>query len=388
MTGRHAGVKLPRNIEHARLDTAESQVENVARHRPAESDVFPTSAVIIPSFNSAKFIDIALASLQYQTRRPDEVIVVDAGSTDRTEEIVRGFAHLLNIQFLLAPKTTQGQARNVGIRAARSDLVCFLDSDDIFLSRHIESAGRLLGAEPEIDAVRGYQVQWNSTADTLELNYDFHRAIDNEVEIFEISINLSTLTIRRNLLMSRGILFADNLRGRYCEDWDFCVRLLASGIRMNNIEEPVSVVTERSGSHTRKSIFWKMRFLLLRTMVENQPSVAARRGTDIHAVARIAAGVDSQRFKAAVTMLAAGRPRMARRLSRRLQTPKYRLVAGLAVAAARVLPGASALFTWLGTRMGGYGRWRLRTPGTLPGEPALLDLRRRWLDEPPQHSGR
>jgi GT2 family glycosyltransferase len=342
----------------------------------------PTCAVVIPSFNSAKFIDIALNSLVSQTRKPDDVIVVDAGSTDRTEEITRSFADVLNIQFLVAPKTTQGQARNVGIRAARSELVCFLDSDDIFLSRHIEIADRIFAAHPDTDAVRGYQVQWNSTADTLELNYDFHRTIDNEVEIFESSINLSTLTIRRNLLMDRGILFADNLRGRYCEDWDFCVRLLASGIRMRYIAEPVSVVTERSGSHTRKSIFWKMRFLLLRTLLDNQSSVAARRSDDANAIARIATGVDSQRFKAAVTMLAAGRPRMARRLTRRLQTPKYRLIAGLAVIAARVLPGASALFTWLGTRMGGYGRWRPRKSVTLPGEPALLDLRRRWLNKP------
>src|SRR5471032_1847425 len=166
------------------LQTA-SQIDPIGWSAPAPDVALPSCAVIIPSFNSAKFIDIALSSLELQTRRPDEVIVVDAGSTDGTGEIVASFRQTLNVSFLTAPRTTQGAARNVGILAAQSDTITFLDSDDIFLSHHIESAARILADQPEIDAVRGYNVQWNSAADVLELSYDFLRPIDNEVEIFE-----------------------------------------------------------------------------------------------------------------------------------------------------------------------------------------------------------
>jgi GT2 family glycosyltransferase len=346
----------------------------------AGARILPSCSVIIPSFNSAKFIDIALKSLELQTRKPDEVIVVDAGSIDATEQVVEGFRDTLNIKFLRAPKTTQGAARNVGILAAQCDTVAFLDSDDIFLSHHVESAARILADDPGIDAVRGYNVQWNAASDVLELSYDFLRPIDNEVEIFESSINLSTLTIRRRALMDQDILFAKNLRGRYCEDWDFVLRFLASGARMDYVQEPVSVITERAGSHTRRSIFWKMRFLLLRSLIDNQHQVSERRKNDGDALHRIAAGVDTQCFKAALTMLSAGRPRTARRLHDRLKSPKYRLVSGMVLAAAWIIPAAPSLFTWAASRMGGYGHWRPRTPATLRGEPALLNLRQRWLN--------
>jgi len=341
--------------------------------------------VIILSLNSAKFIDIALLSLKSQTRLPDEVIVVDAGSTDGTEDVVASFRDALNINFIVAPRTSWGVARNIGIRAAQSDTICFLDSDDIFLSRHVEIACGTLAGHPEVDAVCGYQVQWNCARDALELNYDFHRPIDYELEIFESSINLSTLTIRKNILIDRRIFFAENLSGVYGEDWNFDLRLIASGARISYIQEPVSVVTERGDSVTKqKSRFWKMRFLQYRTMIENQHLVAARRRGDILAINRIAAGVDRQRFKTILTMLAAGRPRMACRLNQDLKTPNYRLVTAFFITLAWILPGAPSIFTWLGIKMGGFGHWRPRTPVTLPAEPALVSLRKRWTSRPAQ----
>ena len=234
----------------------------------------PTCAVIIPSFNSVKFIDVALFSLKAQTRRPDEVIIVDAGSVDGTRELVNTFREALNIEFITAPRSSMGVARNSGIRAATSDIISFLDSDDIFLANHVEMACRIF-ADPGVDAVHGYQLQWNSTTDKLEMGYDYERPLDHELEIFESSlINLSTLTIRKTISdKEQALLFSENLRGRYCEDWDFCLRLIASGIRVHYQQEPVSVVTERSGSHTRKSIFWKMRFSLLRSLLEQKPRI-------------------------------------------------------------------------------------------------------------------
>lgn len=90
----------------------------------------PLVTVIIPTYNRASLLPRAIRSVLAQTHRPLELIVVDDGSVDDTEAVVRGFADPC-IKYIRHPHN-QGQcaAINTGIRAAKGDFVCFLDSDD------------------------------------------------------------------------------------------------------------------------------------------------------------------------------------------------------------------------------------------------------------------
>jgi glycosyltransferase involved in cell wall biosynthesis len=101
-------------------------------------------SVVIPTYNRAAFLPEAIASVRAQTRPPDEVVVVDDGSTDGTREIVLGLGP--GIRYVYQANAGSAAARNAGIRLASGDVLAFLDSDDVWLPRHVEVLLRRLEA--------------------------------------------------------------------------------------------------------------------------------------------------------------------------------------------------------------------------------------------------
>jgi glycosyltransferase involved in cell wall biosynthesis len=95
-------------------------------------------AAIIPLYNGERWIEQALHSVLQQTRAPDEIIVVDDGSTDRGSEIVREIAHSYPIALLEKPNGGQSSARNLGVANSKSTLIAFLDQDDVWYPGHLE----------------------------------------------------------------------------------------------------------------------------------------------------------------------------------------------------------------------------------------------------------
>lgn len=94
-------------------------------------------AAVIPLYNGASYVQEALESVLAQTRPPDEVIVVDDGSTDDGPEIVRAMGHCATIRLYRKENGGQSSARNYGVRVAASELIAFLDQDDIWYPDHL-----------------------------------------------------------------------------------------------------------------------------------------------------------------------------------------------------------------------------------------------------------
>jgi glycosyltransferase involved in cell wall biosynthesis len=88
-----------------------------------------TFSVVVPTYNRAALLPRALDSVLHQTEPSFEIVVVDDGSTDDTEAVVRGYADE-RVRFLTQPNGGVCAARNTGARAAHGDRLVFLDSDD------------------------------------------------------------------------------------------------------------------------------------------------------------------------------------------------------------------------------------------------------------------
>lgn len=99
-----------------------------------------TVSVIIAAYNAENFLHRAIESIVQQSLLPNEIIIVNDASQDKTSEIAKSFnidniaINVIDIEINAGP----GNARNVGIENANTHWVVILDADDVFLSDHIE----------------------------------------------------------------------------------------------------------------------------------------------------------------------------------------------------------------------------------------------------------
>lgn len=97
---------------------------------------------VLPAYNCAANIARALRSVLGQSRRPDEVIVVDDGSTDDTAQVVRSFGD--DVRLIQQANAGASAARNAGIEAAGGEWIAFLDSDDEWLEDHLATQEHII----------------------------------------------------------------------------------------------------------------------------------------------------------------------------------------------------------------------------------------------------
>jgi glycosyltransferase involved in cell wall biosynthesis len=111
-----------------------------------------TISAIIPTYDCAAYLAECLASLDRQNRRPNEIIVVDDGSTDHPEQVVTGFATDIALKFC-RHETNRGvqAARQTGLDLATGDLVLAGDADAIYGEDCLGALEQALEAEPSAD---------------------------------------------------------------------------------------------------------------------------------------------------------------------------------------------------------------------------------------------
>jgi glycosyltransferase involved in cell wall biosynthesis len=109
-------------------------------------------SVVIPAYNSERTLRACLAAVHAQSHPPDEVIVVDDASTDRTREIAREFP----VTLLESPVNRgPAAARNRGIRASRGEVLFFVDADCAPSVDAIGNALAILAETPDVACVHG-----------------------------------------------------------------------------------------------------------------------------------------------------------------------------------------------------------------------------------------
>lgn len=106
-------------------------------------------AVVIPLYNGERHIRQSLDSVLEQTCRPDEVVVVNDGSTDSSPSIVGKYAE---VRLLENPGNGPNAARNHGLRGTESAMVAFMDHDDLWHPKHLQHLSRVLDEEPDSPA--------------------------------------------------------------------------------------------------------------------------------------------------------------------------------------------------------------------------------------------
>jgi glycosyltransferase involved in cell wall biosynthesis len=182
-------------------------------------------SVVIPTYNYGCFISEAIESVLAQTYQIDEIIVVDDGSTDGTESLVRAFGE--SVRYVKQQNAGVGAARNRGVENASGDLIAFLDADDMWLPEKIEKQVAKFSADSELGLVHCGMREFNGdTGDTLKIYLEGSEGlIASELALFEspvIYVSGSIWVVRRDVFWSVGGFDTRLTNG---EDWEFCLRV-------------------------------------------------------------------------------------------------------------------------------------------------------------------
>lgn len=129
-----------------------------------------TIAVIIPTRDRSQLLRKTLENILAQTRKPDEIIVVDDRSADDTVEMIKN-----NFEGMVTVVSNDGKgpgaARNTGFRLSTSDFIQFFDSDDFMTRNKLEVQAGLLDQHQEVDCVYGpYVMAEESSAGWSQLD--------------------------------------------------------------------------------------------------------------------------------------------------------------------------------------------------------------------------
>jgi glycosyltransferase involved in cell wall biosynthesis len=107
----------------------------------------PLASILVPCYNSARFISATIESALGQTYAPVEVIVVDDGSTDSSTDLIEKYEPR-GVKLIRQPNAGAGAARNRAFAASRGEYVLFLDADDVVCDTHIEALVLANGNNP------------------------------------------------------------------------------------------------------------------------------------------------------------------------------------------------------------------------------------------------
>jgi glycosyltransferase involved in cell wall biosynthesis len=107
----------------------------------------PSVSVIIATYNRARYLAEAIDSVLSQRFRSFELIIVDDGSTDDTQELLRSYGDRL--RFYRQENRGPSAARNLGVHHARGEWIAIQDSDDLYRPSHLEVLFRYVEAHPE-----------------------------------------------------------------------------------------------------------------------------------------------------------------------------------------------------------------------------------------------
>ena len=105
-------------------------------------------SVIIPTYNRGYIIGKTIDSVLAQTYRPIELIIVDDGSSDETQDVVRSYGSA--VQYIYQKNAGLAAARNTGLSAARGEFIAFQDSDDIWLPWKLEAQMYIMRKHTEL----------------------------------------------------------------------------------------------------------------------------------------------------------------------------------------------------------------------------------------------
>jgi glycosyltransferase involved in cell wall biosynthesis len=198
----------------------------------------PRVSVVIPTYNRSELVVQAIESVLAQTYTDFEIIVADDGSTDDTAARIQPYLD----RIIYAKQRNRGvaAARNTGIRLAKGEFVCFLDSDDLWEPAKLETQVCFADSHPEYalisTEIQGFNSEQGIRGQSKSSSYQIRNGHVVEHLLYGNWIQTSTVMVCRACLEEVG--WFDEDVGQFGEDWLLWMRV-ASRYPVYFLPEPL-----------------------------------------------------------------------------------------------------------------------------------------------------
>ncbi len=224
------------------------------------ADRTPRVSIVIPTYNCDRYIGQAIESVLRQTYSSYEIIVIDDGSQDKTQEILQPFAQ--QIQSVYQSNQGVSVARNHGIKLAQGELITFLDADDLFFPDKLAAQVAVFDRQPELGIVHSGWRRVNQQGEALMDVKPWEMVPQLDLESWlrwKPLGTMGTLMFRRDWLQQVGGFEAGLT---HAEDVDLVLRLALKGCQAQWLPQPTVCYrqhdqnTMRDGISQAQSINW------------------------------------------------------------------------------------------------------------------------------------
>jgi len=237
-------------------------------------------SVIIPTYNRAQRLGKAIDSVLAQSHQDFELIVVDDGSEDNTDELIENYNS--DIVYIRQENSGAAAARNRGIEKARYNLLAFLDSDDWFAENKLKTQIQAMNRNPSCLISHTNEI-WYRNGQILNQKLK-HRKSSGDIfaQSLELcAVGMSTIMIHKEIFDRYGF-FDEGYP--CCEDYEFWLRISAEE-KFLLVEEPLT--SKDGGRDDQLSVIYRtgmdkfrikaiMKTLASGMLTEEQSGIARR----------------------------------------------------------------------------------------------------------------
>lgn len=220
----------------------------------------PAVSVVIPAYNAEAFLARAIRSVEAQTFRDFELVVVDDGSTDGTADIARGFG---SVRYVRGAHLGEAAARNHGLEEATGELVAFVDADDEWLP---EKLARQVAFMEELGSSFSYTDAWVVREGSRVRYSTLARPRHGEIlaplidDWLDQAFIIPTEVMASRALLQRVGGFETGLPTAGHVDYGTWLKLALRGTRFDYLDEPLALYYRGHASITSDAVVMVERY--------------------------------------------------------------------------------------------------------------------------------